>query len=132
MDKQQIPDTTLEILLKHKKEILDNISLHYKDELLDANQDSEKLFKYGFIFVGLVETVIGGLTVIIQRSTGAALFTTALLFLTLGIATILYERLRIEKSILRQNVMAEREPIMQQIAMLKGFLEPMHNSNMRK
>ena len=56
MDNQQVPDKTLEILLNHKKEILDNISTHYKDELSDANQDSEKLFKYGFIFVGLVNT----------------------------------------------------------------------------
>lgn len=124
MDNQQIPDKTLEILLNHKKDILANISLHYKDELEDASQDSEKLFKYGFIFVGLVETIVGSLTVITQRSTGAVLFTVALLFLTVGVATILYERIRIEKATLRQNVQAEREPIMQQISMLKGFLEP--------
>ena len=124
MNQIKIPSETLEILLNHKKDVLENISTHYKEELNDANVDSEKLFKYGFIFTGVVEGVVGGLTVVIKQSAGSILFTSALLLLTLGISSFLYERIRIEKSSLRQHANAEREPIMQQIAMLKGFLEP--------
>jgi len=121
---KQIPKETLEILLGHKKEVLENISNHYREEMSDANIDSDRLFKYGFIFAGLVEATIGGLAVALQRSSDAVIFSATLLFLTLAISEVLYERIRIEKSVLRQHANAEREPIMQQIAMLKGFLEP--------
>jgi hypothetical protein len=126
---KQIPKATLQLLLDHKKDILENISRHYCEELKDANADGERLFKYGFIFVGVVETTVGGLAVALQRTTGAVLFASALLFLSLAISAVLYERLRIEKAKLRQNVRAEREPIMQQIVMLKGFLEPTKDPN---
>lgn len=126
---RQIPKATLELLLNHKKEILENISNHYYEELRDANVDSERLFKYGFIFAGVVETTVGGLAVALQRTTGTVVFAATLLFLSLAISSVLYERLRIEKAKLRQNVRAEREPIMQQITMLKGFLEPADESD---
>jgi len=121
---RQLPKETLELLLQHKKEILDNISSHYQSELDDANSDSDKLFKYGFIFAALVETAVSGLSVALQKTADPVLFAASLVFLTLGIAAVLYERLRIEKATLRQHCNQEREPIMQQIAMLKGFLEP--------
>lgn len=121
---KQLPKETLELLLLHKKEVLENISHHYCEELADANTDGDRLFKYGFIFASLVETTVGGLAVALQRSAGVVIFTTTLLLLTLAISAVLYERLRIEKSELRQHAYAERAPIMQQIAMLKGFLEP--------
>jgi len=121
---KQLPKETLELLLQHKKEVLDNISSHYQSELSDANVDSDKLFKYGFVFAALVETAISGLSVALQRTSDTVLFAASLLFLTLGVAVVLYERLRIEKATLRQHCNQEREPIMQQIAMLKGFLEP--------
>jgi len=120
----QLPKETLELLLQHKKEVLENISRHYQSELDDATADGERLFKYGFTFAALVETAISGLSVALLETADPVLFAASLLFLTLGMAVVLYERLRMEKAVLRQHCNQEREPIMQQIAMLKGFLEP--------
>ena len=58
---KQLPSETIAILLEHKKEILNNISTHYQINLTDANSDSDRLFKYGFIFVTLLETATGSL-----------------------------------------------------------------------
>ncbi|MGD8465951.1 MAG: hypothetical protein PVI09_18980 [Anaerolineae bacterium] len=121
---KRVPRQTLDALLLHKKEVLANIAAHYHEEIQDADQDSERLFKYGFILAAVVQTIIGGLAVGLLRSTDAVLFAAVLLFLTLSILAVLYERLRIEKAAIRQRHDAEREPIMQQIAMLKGYLEP--------
>jgi hypothetical protein len=121
---KRVPRQTLDALLLHKKEVLANIATHYHEEIQDADQDSERLFKYGFIFAAVVQTIIGGLAVGLLRSTDAVLFAAVLLFLTLSILAVIYERLRIEKAAIRQRHDAEREPIMQQIAMLKGYLEP--------
>ncbi len=126
---KQLPHETLEILLKHKKEVLDNISTHYRVELDDASADSEKLFKYGFIFVGAVETVIATVAGVVERSSDALLFVVTILFLTVAISAVLYERIRIEKAELRHHANSEREPIMQQIILLKGFLEPEEPTN---
>jgi hypothetical protein len=121
---KQVPQETLEVLLRTKEEMLNNISSHYREELNDANLDAERLFKYGFVPVALVLTIVGGLAVVLLKTSGAALFVAALLFLALAIQAVLYERVRIEKATLSQQASAAREPIMQQIAMLKGFLEP--------
>jgi len=121
---KQIPSETLAALLKHKKEVLDNISQHYQIELADANADNERLFKYGFIFVSLLETITGALAVTMSKGEDVILFVVAVLFLTLSTAFVLYTRIRIDKAELRRHTNEEREPIMQQIVLLKSFLEP--------
>ena len=67
---KQIPEKMLSILLQHKKEVLDNITAQYKEEMADANADGERLFKYGFIFAGVLQTVMGGLAVAIPAVIG--------------------------------------------------------------
>lgn len=120
---KQIPPKTLELLLKHKREVLADISSHYSGQLEDVSSDSERMLKYGFIFAAAVETAIGAFAAV-QGSAGAALFSAMLLLLTLSISVVLFERIRNEKAQFHQQVLAERKPIMQQIDMLNGFLEP--------
>jgi hypothetical protein len=120
---KQISEKVLGTLLQHKKEVLDNITTQYKEEMADANADGERLFKYGFIFAGAIQTVMGGLAAAFQHTPDILVFSAALLFLTLAVSAVLYERVRIEKAALRQHANAQREPILEQISILKGFLE---------
>ena len=126
---KQIPSETLAVLLQHKKEVLDNISQHYQIELADANADNERLFKYGFIFVSLLETTTAALAITLTQQEDVLLFVLALLLLTLAVVGVLYERVRIEKSELRRHANKERDPILQQIVLLKSFLEPEEKQN---
>ena len=126
---KQIPSETLAVLLKHKKEVLDNISQHYQIELADTNTDNERLFKYGFIFVSLLETITGALAVTLTRQEDVILFVLSVLFLTMAVAIVLHERIRTEKADLRRRATRERDPIMQQIVLLTSFLEPEEPKN---
>jgi len=123
MDKQ-LPPETLEVLLKHKKEILDNILAKYKAEMDDASSDSEKLFRYGFIFAAMVQSIAGAFAVANEQSSDVLLFIIAIFFLTIALSTVLYERIRIEKAELRSQANKDRSPIMEQVKLLKGYLEP--------
>lgn len=121
---RRIPQDTLETLLKHKQGVLSNINARYQTELADADKDSERLFKYGFIFVGAIEGLTGVVSLVLSWSDYVLFFFVSLMFLTLAVSYVFYERIRIEKDALRSTCNRERNPIMQQISLLNSFLEP--------
>ncbi len=121
---QRIPHETLETLLEHKQKVLENISARYQVDLADADRDSERLFKYGFIFVGTIQGLTSIVSLITRWGEDILFFLVSLMFLTLAVSYVFYESIRIEKDRLRSIVDRERAPIMQQISLLKSFLEP--------
>ena len=121
---RRIPQDTLETLLRHKREVLENINTRYQAELTDADKDSERLFKYGFIFVSAIQGLTSVVSLVMKWSEEVLFFLVSLMFLTLAVSYVFYERIRIEKDELRSTCDRERNPVIQQISLLKSFLEP--------
>jgi hypothetical protein len=114
----------LESLLVQKRQLLDDLLATYQADLADSSAESGKILKYTFGLVALVETAVGVVAVSLHGGEGIVPFVFSVLFLSISVLFVFYERLTMDKDDLRRYAAREREPILQQIALVQDLLTP--------
>lgn len=123
-DEVHPPRERLESLLVQKRAQLDDLLVRYQTELADSSAERDRVLKYTFGLVAVFETAVGVVAVSLRRGEGIVPFVFSVLFLTLSVLFVLYERLSVDRDDIRRHAAREREPILQQIALLQDLLLP--------